>query len=111
MPYDPGLAERIRSALEDVSGVTEKAMFGGIGWMIGGHLAAGAHSDGRLMIRCTREDHPSLMAEPGADAIRRGGKPMSGWLLIDGDAVSEDDDLARWIARGRAYAQSLPPKS
>ena len=56
MAFDPQLADRVRSLLADADALTEKRMFGGIGWMIGGNMAAGAHNDGRLMIRCSTED-------------------------------------------------------
>ncbi len=111
MPYDPQLADRARTLLEGAPGLVEKKMFGGIGWTLGGHMAAGAHSDGRLMVRCAREDFERLLAEPGAGAIQRGGKNLTGWLLIDASAVETDEALQLWVDRGRAYASSLPPKT
>ena len=110
MAYDEVLADQIRTALADTPGLTEKKMFGGIGWMVGGHMAAGAHSDGRLMIRCAKADFESLTSEPGASPMMRGGKPLSGWVLVDAEVLDHGDAFARWIERGRAYAQSMPPK-
>jgi TfoX/Sxy family transcriptional regulator of competence genes len=110
MAYDPGLAERVRNLLTDVPGLNEKKMFGGIGWTIFGNMAAGAHSDGRLMIRCSKEQFEPLLAEPGADGMKKGGRNLTGWLLIDADAVTEDESLELWVGRGRAYAESLPRK-
>lgn len=110
MPYDEEMARRVRVELEGVEGLTEKKMFGGIGWMIHGNLATGVHSDGALMIRCTKEDTEENLARPGAYGMMRGGKPMAGWILVEGDAVVDDEDLATWVARGCAYAQGLPPK-
>ena len=85
-------------------------MFGGIGWMVNGNMAAGAHSDGRLMIRCSREDWEGFVSQPGAGAMLRGGKGMVGWVLVDPDAILDDQALGMWVARGRAFAESLPPK-
>jgi TfoX/Sxy family transcriptional regulator of competence genes len=110
MPHDPELADRIRVQLADADGLTEKKMFGGIGWTIGGNMAAGAHNDGRLMIRCAKEDYLELLAEPGAHPMTKGASRLTGWILIDSDAVSDDQSLSRWIARGRAYAESLTRK-
>ena len=110
MPYDPALAERIRSHLSGTPGLHEQKMFGGVGWTVHGNMAAGAHSDGRLMIRCAKEDFGAFTAEPGAEGMVHGGRPMSGWVLVAPGAVIEDAVLARWIDRGRAYAASLPPK-
>lgn len=111
MPYDAALAERIRDALAGAPGLVEKKMFGGIGWTIGGHMAAGAHNDGRLMVRCSKDDFPAFTAEPGAQAMVQAGRTMTGWLLIDAGSVTDDAALARWVGRGRAYAASLPPKA
>ncbi len=110
MPYDDALAERIRDLLAGTPGLVEKKMFGGIGWTIGGHMACGAHNDGQLMIRCAKEDMDALMAEPGCDAMRRGGKPMSGWLLVENATLADDTVLETWVGRGRDYAAGLPPK-
>jgi TfoX/Sxy family transcriptional regulator of competence genes len=110
MAYDPKLADRVRSLLEDADGLNEKKMFGGIGWTIGGNMAAGAHNDGRLMIRCAREDFEKFLSEPGAEAMKKGTQSLTGWLLIDADAVANKRSLSRWVARGRAYAESLPRK-
>jgi TfoX/Sxy family transcriptional regulator of competence genes len=110
MAYDSDLAARVRELLADANGVTEKKMFGGIGWMIGGNMAVGAHTDGRLLVRCAADDSDRLAAEPGADLMKRGSTRMRGWILVDGDAVATDEALAPWVARGRAHAESLPKK-
>jgi TfoX/Sxy family transcriptional regulator of competence genes len=110
MAYDPGLAERIRELLSNASGLDEKKMFGGIGWTIHGNMATGAHKDGRLMIRCSKEQFEPLLAEPGVDGIKRGSRYLTGWLLIDSEIVAGDPALALWVGRGRAYAESLPRK-
>lgn len=110
MPYDPELADRIRDHVADMPLLTEKKMFGGIGWMIGGHMACGAHSDGRLMIRCSREDWPGFIAEPGAGGFTHGSRQMTGWVLVDADAVDAPADLRKWLDRGCDFAASQPPK-
>jgi hypothetical protein len=110
MPYDPELADRIRDHVADMPLLTEKKMFGGIGWMSGGHMACGAHNDQRLMIRCAREDWADFIAEPGAEGFTHGGKQMTGWVLVDQDAVATDADLRKWLDRGCDFAASQPPK-
>ena len=110
MAIDPELADRVRALLADADGLAEKAMFGGIGWTIGGNMAAGAHNDGRLMIRCSKEDFDEFLAEPGAQGMKKGTSNLTGWVLIDSDAVQDEESLSRWVARGRAYAESLPTK-
>ena len=110
MAYDTALAERIRDLLVGTPGLVEKKMFGGIGWTIYGHMATGCHNDGRLMIRCAKADFQDLLGEPGAGGMMRGGKPLTGWVLVDLDAVESDAALKVWVERGRDYASGLPPK-
>ena len=110
MAYDPGMVERIRQILASVDDVKEMKLFGGIGWTVGGNMATGAYFDGRLVVRCSREDFATFVADPGADAMKRGERSLFGWILVDADAVADDADLARWVGRGRAYAESLPKK-
>jgi TfoX/Sxy family transcriptional regulator of competence genes len=110
MAYDEQLAARIR---EHVSGepVVEKKMFGGLAFLLGGHMAVAASGQGGLMVRVEPAETASLLEEPGAEPFEMGGRGgMKGWLRVTTDAVSDDEDLARWVDRGLAYARSLPPK-
>ena len=110
MAYDQALAARIRAFLAETPLLTERKMFGGIGWMVGGHMAAGAHKDGKLMIRCAKADHPDWVSLPGALPMEQRGRAMSGWILVEPSAVADEEGLAAWLERGRGYAAGLPPK-
>jgi hypothetical protein len=110
MAYDEALAARVR---EQVAGepVTEKKMFGGLAFLLGGHMAVSASGQGGLLVRCPPDETDSLLGEPGVSRMEMGGRgPMDGWLRVSPDAVADDDALARWVERGVAYARSLPPK-
>ena len=109
MAYDEELAERIRGLLPDVP-VTEQKMFGGLSFLIGGHMSVAASGKGGLMLRCDPEDTERLVAEPGASRFEMRGKEMDGWLRVTSDAVADDAALSRWIQVGTSYAGSLPPK-
>jgi TfoX/Sxy family transcriptional regulator of competence genes len=111
MAYDPALADRIRRLLADEDGLTEKKMFGGIGWMLGGHMAAGASSTGNLIVRADKEASLRYAEEPGASLMVQRGRGMAGWVMVQAAAVADDDALATWVSRGRAYAAGLPPKA
>jgi hypothetical protein len=110
MAYDEELANRIRTILTGTPGLTEKKMFGGLGFMINGRAAGSAYKGGDLMIRCAKDDWAGFIEEEGDRAMERGGKPVSGWVLIDNDAVADDADLEKWVGRGRDHAASQPPK-
>ena len=109
MAYDEDLAERIRGLLPDVT-VTEKKMFGGLAFLVGGNMAVAASGKGGLMLRCDPADSEGLVAEPGASRMEMRGKEMDGWLRVAGDAVADDAALARWVEVGTSYAASLPAK-
>jgi TfoX/Sxy family transcriptional regulator of competence genes len=110
MAYDEALAARIR---EHAAGepVEEKKMFGGLAFLLGGHMAVAASGKGGLMVRVEPSQTASLLEEPGAAPFEMGGRgAMDGWLRVSADAVTDEDDLARWVERGLTYARSLPPK-
>ena len=110
MPVDARLAARLRATIAHRPGFSEKAMFGGVGYMLGGNMALGVMKDGRVIVRVAPSDHERFRGEAGCAGMERGGKEMVGWLLVDADAVGDDADLARWAERGASYAASLPPK-
>ena len=109
MAYDEELAERVRGLLPEVP-VTEQRMFGGLAFLVGGHLAVAASSQGGLMLRCDPADSERLLAEPGASRMVMRGREMDGWLRVDAAALAEDAALERWVAVGTTYAGRLPPK-
>lgn len=109
MAYDEALAERIRQALAARDDVTERRMFGGIAFMVGGNMAVGVVKD-ELMVRVGPEGHDDAMAQPHVRAMDFTNRPMQGFVYVARDGLATDGDLARWVDAGAAYATSLPPK-
>jgi TfoX/Sxy family transcriptional regulator of competence genes len=107
--YDEGLAERIRQRLGTDQDVTERRMFGGIAFLHRGNMAVGVSGDD-LMVRIGPDNTDAALARPGARVFDMTGRPMRGWILVDGAALTEDDVLGEWIEKGRSFAASLPPK-
>ena len=110
MAYDEQLAERLRDLVSGEPGVTEKKMFGGLAFLVGGHMAVGASSQGDLMVRVAPEQTEQLLAEPHAAPFVMRGREMSGWLRVDTAGLGSEVELRRWADVGVAYARSLPPK-
>jgi hypothetical protein len=110
MAYDEALAARIREAVRGEPGVTEKAMFGGLAFLVGGHLAVSASGQGGMLLRCDPAQTETLVSEPDVGRFEMRGREMDGWLRVDDEAVRSDADLDRWVGLGVAYARSLPPK-
>jgi TfoX/Sxy family transcriptional regulator of competence genes len=109
MAYDEELAERIRGLLPDLP-VTEKKMFGGLAFLVGGNMAVAASGQGGLMLRCDPAESEELLSRPGASRMEMRGATMSGWLRVTTEAVADDAALQRWIDVGTSYAAGLPPK-
>ena len=110
MAYDEELAERIRSLLGERAGLTEKKMFGGLAFLIGGNMAVAASGQGGILVRVDPEESDELVASTVAEPMEMRGRQMAGWLRVDTADVAADDELAAWVDRGATYAASLPPK-
>jgi TfoX/Sxy family transcriptional regulator of competence genes len=109
MAYDEGLAGRVREMVSGRGSVTERKMFGGIAWMIGGHMAVGVLGED-LIVRLDKADAAQALAEPGARPFDFTGRPMASTLFVGPEGTAEDADLGRWVDAGANQAASLPPK-
>jgi TfoX/Sxy family transcriptional regulator of competence genes len=108
--YDEELAERIRALLADEPGVTERRMFGGLAFLIGGNMAVAASGQGGLMLRVDPDATDALAGKPHAGPMEMRGRTMQGWLRVADEGVATDDQLEPWVRRGVTSARSLPPK-
>jgi TfoX/Sxy family transcriptional regulator of competence genes len=109
MAYDEGLAHRIREVLEERNDFGEKKMFGGLCFLLGGNMCCGITPDD-LMVRVGKDAYEDALAQPGAREMDFTGRAMRGIVYVAIDELEEDDALEAWIARGVAFAGSLPPK-
>jgi len=110
MAYDEALANELRELLAPEDGVTEQRMFGGLAFMVAGHMAVSASGQGGLLLRVDPAQTDALIVDPRASRFVMRGREMGGWLRIDIDAHATDDELKEWIKHGVGYARSLPPK-
>jgi TfoX/Sxy family transcriptional regulator of competence genes len=108
--YDEDLANRIRELIAGEAGVTEKKMFGGLAFLIGGNMAVAASGQGGVMVRVNPEETDELVTKPHAAPMVMRGREMQGWLRVDDEGVRTKRQLEPWVKRGVAYARSLPPK-
>lgn len=115
MAYDEGLAGRLRDLLDQESAVdghevTEKRMFGGLAFLVGGNMALAASGQGGILVRIDPADGEELVATTAARPMEMRGRSMNGWLRVDHDDVADTGALATWVRRGASYAASLPAK-
>jgi TfoX/Sxy family transcriptional regulator of competence genes len=110
MAYDEALAARIRSLIGAAPDVTEKKMFGGLAFLVGGTMAIAASGQGGILVRADLARSDELVATTVASVAEMRGRLMPGWLRVDADGLGADSDLAFWVETGTGYARSLPAK-
>lgn len=110
MAYDAGLAERIRDELADQADLTERAMFGGLAFMIDGHMTVVVSGEGGIMVRADPARSAQLVETTPAEYAVMQGRELKGWLCLDADEVSDHDELATWVEHAVRHAATLPPK-
>jgi TfoX/Sxy family transcriptional regulator of competence genes len=108
--YDEELAERIRELVAGETGLTEKKMFGGLAFLIGGNMAVAASGQGGILVRADPAESDALVAATNARPMEMRGRSMQGWLRVDTEHVRSKRELAKWVELGVAYARSLPAK-
>jgi TfoX/Sxy family transcriptional regulator of competence genes len=110
MAYDEELAARIRTLVAGEPALTEKKMFGGLAFLVGGNMAVAASGQGGVLVRVDPEQSDTLVATTDAYVMEMRGRPMSGWLRVDPEHLGTDQELAKWVELGTTYARSLPAK-
>ena len=108
MAYDEKLADRVRGVLEEEDGVTERKMFGGLAFMVRGHMACGIVGDD-LMLRLGVESADTALDRPHVRRMDFTGRPMTGMVYVGADGL-RGAALRRWVGQSVAFAESLPPK-
>jgi TfoX/Sxy family transcriptional regulator of competence genes len=110
MAYDEELAERIRKLLAASAAVSEKKMFGGLAFLVGGNMAIAASGQGGALVRCDPNDSDTLVATTNAEPMVTRGREMRGWLRVPDEHLRSKPELTKWVAVGTTYARSLPAK-
>ena len=108
MAYDEGLAQIFR---DDLAGeaVREQKMFGGLCFMLDGHMLCGVHSGG-AMVRVGKENMGHALALPGVTPLAFTGRAMGGLVDLTDEALADDARRATLLSLARSFLRSLPPK-
>ena len=85
-------------------------MFGGLAFLVGGHMAIAASGEGGALVRVDPEESDRLVSTTKAELMVMRGRPMQGWLRVASADVRTKQQLSAWVKRGVGYARSLPPK-
>ena len=110
MAYDLGLADRIRVVLGRLGDYSEKKMFGGLCFLVNGHMCCGiVKSD--LMLRLTTESATGALREPYTKPMDFTGKPMKSMIYVEAAGIDSDSSLEKWVRSAEQVARDLPSKT
>ncbi len=109
MAYDEKLADRVREVLARRRGVTEKKMFGGLAFMVNGHMTCGVLGED-LMVRVGPDAYEAALKRVGCRPMDFTGRAMKGMVYVSPRGHRRKASLEAWVKMGLSYARSLPPK-
>jgi TfoX/Sxy family transcriptional regulator of competence genes len=109
MAYDPGVAQRLREALQERQDIREKKMFGGLAFLLGGNMCCGVVGH-ELMVRVGPEAYEEALNHPHARKMDFTGQPLRGFVYVAAEGIEDDEELEGWVQRGVDFAASLPAK-
>ncbi len=109
MTYNLELAERLRQLLGSKPGMTEKAMFGGVGYLLNGNMMCGVYKNA-LIVRVGKEGYATALKEDFTRPFDITGRPMSGWLMVDPPGYEEYTRLESWVMQALTFVNTLPAK-
>lgn len=114
MAYDEELAQRFRSALEGLPGISETKMMGGVCFMLDGNMIGGAQREKsgrrRFLFRVGKENRDTALSRPGAQEMEMRGRPMAGFIFVEADDC-DDEAMREWMSEALAFVTALPPKA
>jgi hypothetical protein len=110
MAYDQDLANRVREELAGEAGVTEKAMFGGLAFLLHGNMAVSVSGRGGLMLRVGPDATDETLSRPHTKLVEMRGRPMRGWIRVAPEGIKTKRQLGAWVRRGVEFSRTLPPK-
>jgi TfoX/Sxy family transcriptional regulator of competence genes len=110
MAYDEDLANRLRELLADEDGITEKKMFGGLAFLLHGHMTVSASGKGGVLARIDPDDTEAALKRPHVTKMVMGGRSMDGWIRVAPEGVRTKRQLEAWVRRSLAFVKTLPPK-
>ena len=108
--YDEAFAEQLRELLRHEPELSEKKMFGGLAFLIGGNMAVAASGQGGLLVRVDPARSEELVAASHAYPAEMRGRLMPGWLRVDREHLRTAAELVPWVEVATTFARSLPPK-
>jgi TfoX/Sxy family transcriptional regulator of competence genes len=102
MAYDENLADRIREKLADIPLIEEKAMMGGLTFMVNEKMCVGIIKD-EMMCRIDPEIHDIVVEMTGCRTMDFTKRPMKGYVMIDEMGMRSQKEFDYWIGLALDY--------
>jgi TfoX/Sxy family transcriptional regulator of competence genes len=102
------LVDRVRMLVEGDPRISEKRMFGGLTFLLNGHILVGTKADGRILLSVGKAHNDEALARPGASQMMHRDKPMRGFVWVEPDAIEDDDDLREWVRTAERWVAQMP---
>ncbi len=109
MAYSESLASRIRQILKALRGITEKKIFGGIGFLLHGNTCVGV-SQTSLILRLGPEQADAARGQPNVVEFDVAGRPVKAWVMVEAEGIETDEQLGKWIHQAVEFVEMLPRK-
>ena len=109
MAYNELLAKRTRAIMSRRKGLSEKKMFGGVGFLLNGNMCCGVWK--QFLILRLGDGYKDALKQPHFRKFDITGRAMSGWAMVEPEGIEDDDELKYWVRRAAAFASSLPVKN
>jgi TfoX N-terminal domain len=109
MAFSESLAQRVRQVVARRRGISEKKLFGGVGFLLNGNMLVGVWKTS-LIVRLAPDEAVSALKEPNIVPFDITGRPMKGWVMVEPDGIETDEQLTDWIRRCEAFVSTLPRK-
>lgn len=109
MAYSHSLADRVRHTIGNSRGITEKKMFGGVGFLLNGNMLVGIWQQS-LIVRLGPDQATEALKQDYVREFDVTGRPMKGWIMVEPDGLDSDKDVSEWIDRAAQFVMTLPAK-
>ena len=109
MAYDETLAARVRDILAPDPGLSERKMFGGLCFMLHGHMVCGI-VDETLMLRLNETLAGAALRKSHVREMDFTGRPMRSMVYVDPPGL-RGRALRTWVELAAGHARTLPPRT
>lgn len=110
MAFDENLAVRIRKALTRKKGIEPKRTFGGLCFMMNGHMLVGVWKDSMIVRLGLEQEEEEALLEPRVRRLDIKRKPMKGWIVVEPEGVADEATVKEWVQRPVKFVRTLPAK-